>query len=188
MSLDYIAIDFETANSYQNSACSVGLVRFVDGAAKDSVYSLIHPAKMYFRPDFIDIHGISYDDVRDKPYFPEVWQTLVEPFLKTDADKPICLVAHNASFDMGVLRSCLDYYGMPLPNIDYVCTLKIARKVWPDFESHRLTFLAEKFGIIYDAHNALDDAETCGKILALAAQKLNCSIESLLKENKNSFC
>ena len=29
--LDYIAIDFETANQYKNSACSIGLVRFIDG-------------------------------------------------------------------------------------------------------------------------------------------------------------
>ena len=34
--LDYIAIDFETANQYRNSACSVGLVRFIDGKESDS--------------------------------------------------------------------------------------------------------------------------------------------------------
>lgn len=46
--LDYIAVDFETATYYKNSACSVGLVRFIDGKEKDSCYTLIHPAKMYF--------------------------------------------------------------------------------------------------------------------------------------------
>ena len=61
------SIDFETANDYQNSECSVGIVRFVDGEEKDSVYSLIKPAKMYFRPVFIDIHEISYGDVRNSP-------------------------------------------------------------------------------------------------------------------------
>ena len=35
--MEYFAIDFETANDYQNSACSVGVVRFVDGVEKDSV-------------------------------------------------------------------------------------------------------------------------------------------------------
>ena len=45
--MEYFAIDFETANDYQNSACSVGVVRFVD------------------------IHGISYGDVRNKPQFPK---------------------------------------------------------------------------------------------------------------------
>lgn len=45
MPLDYIAIDFETANTYANSACSVGLVRFIDGKEADSVYTLIRPSK-----------------------------------------------------------------------------------------------------------------------------------------------
>ena len=72
--LDYIAIDFEIANQYRNSACSVGLVRFLDGKETDSCYSLIHPAKMYFIPEWTrDIHHISYNDVRNKPYFPEIW-------------------------------------------------------------------------------------------------------------------
>ena len=69
--LDYIAIDFETANTYANSACSVGLVRFVGGKETDCVHSLIHPAKMYFIPEWTEeIHHISYGDVKDKPYFP----------------------------------------------------------------------------------------------------------------------
>ena len=94
--MEYFAIDFETANGYKNSACSVGVVRFVDGVEKDSVYSLIKPAKMYFRPDFVDIHHISYDDVRDKPQFPEVWQTVVEPFLGKSGNDQKNFVAHNA--------------------------------------------------------------------------------------------
>ena len=80
--LDYIAIDFETANHYMNSACSVGLVRFIDGQEVDSCYSLIHPAKMYFIPEWTEtIHHITYKDVYNKPYFPEVWDTMVMPFI-----------------------------------------------------------------------------------------------------------
>ena len=109
--MEYFAIDFETANGYHNSACSVGVVRFVDGKEKDSVYSLIKPAKMYFKPEFIDIHHISYDDVRDKPQFPEVWQTIIVPFLGTERNekKQINFIAHNARFDMDVIRSCYNY-------------------------------------------------------------------------------
>ncbi|MCR4952921.1 MAG: 3'-5' exonuclease [Treponema sp.] len=186
--MEYFAIDFETANSYQNSACSVGIVRFVDGIEKDSVYSLIKPAKMYFCPDFVDIHGISYGDVRDKPQFPEVWQTIVEPFLSTSQENQINFVAHNAQFDMGVIRGCCNYYGMPVPDANYACTLKIARKVWNELYSHKLTFLAEQFGIVYDAHNALDDARTCGKIFAMAAEKMNYGIEELFRENYCKLC
>ena len=170
MSLDYIAIDFETANTYANSACSVGLVRFIDGKETDSVYSLIHPAKMYFIPEWTEqIHHISYRDVQDKPYFPEVWDTLVMPFILKTPDLP--LVAHNARFDMNVIRQCCDYYGMPLPKLSYFDSLAVARKTWPELECHQLTFLGEHFGITYNAHDALEDSRTCGKIISLAADK-----------------
>ena len=185
--MTFYAIDFETANNYQNSACSVGVVRFVDGVEKDSVYSLIKPAKMYFRPDFTDIHGISYGDVRHSPEFLEVWQTVVESFLKSSGEEKIHFVAHNAQFDMGVIRACCDYFGMPLPNADYACTLQIARKAWKEFECHKLTYLAEKFGNIYKAHDALDDARTCGKILAMAAEKSACSIDELFSQCKKDL-
>ena len=169
MSLDYIAIDFETANSYPNSACSVGLVRFVDGKETDSVHSLIRPAKMYFIPEWTEeIHHISYNDVRDKPQFPEVWDTVAAPFLAEIPGLP--LVAHNARFDMSVLRSCMEYYGMPVPELYYFDSLKVAQRTWPELECHRLTYLGEKFLIEYNAHEALDDARTCGKIVRLAAK------------------
>ena len=88
--LDYIAIDFEIANQYRNSACSVGLVRFFDGKETDSCYSLIHPAKMYFIPEWTrNIHHISYNDVRNKPYFPEIWDTMVMPFINQTPGVPL---------------------------------------------------------------------------------------------------
>lgn len=178
--MNYIAIDFETANQNRNSACSVGLVRFVDGKEADSVYSLIKPVKMYFIPEWTrDIHQISYDDVREKPRFAEVWDTLVTPFINQTPGVP--LVAHNAPFDMGVIRACCEWYEMEKPALKYFDSLRVAKKVWPHFDCHRLTALGERFGIAYNAHDALDDSRTCGKIIALAAQELGArSVEELL--------
>ena len=183
--LDYIAIDFETANYYKNSACSVGLVRLIDGKETDSVYSLIHPAKMYFIPEWTEtIHHISYDDVRDKPYFPEVWDTIVMPFINKTPDIP--LVAHNESmFDMPVIKNCCEYFGMEVPKLEYFDSLIVAKKTWPDLESHRLTALGEYFKIEYLAHDALEDSRTCGQIIKFAADKWGVnSIEELLKSCK----
>ena len=186
--LDYIAIDFETANYYKNSACSVGLVRFIDGKETDSVYSLIHPAKMYFIPEWTEtIHHISYNDVRDKPYFPEVWDTIVMPFINKTPDIP--LVAHNGNmFDMPVIKDCCEYFGMELPSLKYFDSLIVAKKTWPDLESHRLTALGEYFKIEYLAHDALEDSRTCGQIIKFAADKwgVNC-IEELIKSCKTEL-
>ena len=180
--LDYVAIDFETANTFPGSACSVGLVRFIGGKETASFYSLICPAKMYFVPEWTeDIHHISYDDVRNQPLFPEVWNRAVEPFLAQCPGIP--LVAHNAPFDMNVIRGSMDYYGMPVPELYYFDSLKVAQKTWPELECHRLTYLGEKFLIEYNAHEALDDARTCGKIINLAAKAQKAaSVEELLEK------
>lgn len=178
--LNYIAIDFETANKLSCSACSIGLIRFENGVETDSVCHLIKPAVMYFVPEWTrDIHHISYEDVADQPCFPEVWQNLVQPFLDKTPDFP--LVAHNASFDMGVIKGCCDRFNMELPKIRYFDSLRISRRTWPELKSHALTFLGSTFGIDYLAHDALEDSRTCGLIIKLACEKWNvASVDELL--------
>jgi DNA polymerase-3 subunit epsilon len=51
----------------------------------------------------------------------------------------------------------------------------LSRAVWPELKSHALTNLAENFGISYNAHNALEDAQTCGIIACKAAEKYACT-------------
>jgi DNA polymerase-3 subunit epsilon len=168
--MDFVAIDFETAKYSRESACSVGLVKFRGGQVVDTFYSLIRPPVLYIRPDFTDIHGLTVEDVRDAPDFAELWECRLRPFI---GDLP--LAAHNAVFDMGVLRAALEWYELPIPPLPYFCTLKLARAAWPELKSHALTSLGKHFGIIYDAHNALDDAQTCGTIAYKAAEKYACA-------------
>jgi DNA polymerase-3 subunit epsilon len=168
--MNFIAIDFETAEYSRESACSVGLVKFRNGTAAETFYSLIRPPTLYIRPEFTDIHGLTVEDVRDAPGFAEVWENSLRSFI---GDLP--LAAHNAAFDMGVLRAALEWHELPIPPLKYFCTLKLARAAWPELESHALGSLGEHFGIIYDAHNALEDARACGIIAYKAAEKYACA-------------
>jgi len=165
--MDFAAIDFETAKYSCESACSVGLVKYSNGQKADSFYTLIRPPVLYIRPDFTDIHGITVDDVKDAPNFVQIWESAVKPFIGN-----LPLVAHNARFDMNVLQGVLNWYELPVPPLRYFDSLAVSRAMWPDFACHKLTYLGEQFGIKYDAHNALADAETCGKIILIAADKL----------------
>jgi DNA polymerase-3 subunit epsilon len=175
--MDFVAIDFETAQYSPESACSIGLVKFKDGVPCDSYYSLIRPPKLYIRPDFTQIHGLTVDDVRDAPTFAEIWEAHVKPFI---GDMP--LAAHNASFDMNVLRAVLETYEFGVPNLKYFCTVQVSRKAWPELKSHALTALGKSFGITYNAHDALDDARTCGNIACMAAKKTGAStVRELLR-------
>ena len=159
--MDFVTIDFETANQFPQSACSVGLARFdCDGNVKDRFCSLIRPPRGYdtFWARNIEIHGIHPRDVSDAPDFSYIWPE-IQLFIGEDI-----LVAHNAEFDMGVLKSLLRHYCIEAPPIRYFCSLRISRKIWPNLESHALTYLSEHFHLPYNAHNALDDAVNCGKI------------------------
>ena len=68
-----------------------------------------------------------------------------------------------------------------MPSFSYFCTCRLSRRTWTELKSHALTRLADNFGIVYDAHNALDDAMTCGKLVLMSAEKFGCtSVEELL--------
>jgi DNA polymerase-3 subunit epsilon len=168
--MNFIAIDFETAKYSRESACSVGLVKFRNGKAAETFYSLICPPTLYIRPDFTEIHGLTVEDVRDAPGFAELWESGIHSFIGN-----LPLASHNAAFDMGVLRASLDWYDLPIPPLRYFCTLKLARAAWPELKSHALANLGVHFGIDYDAHNALADAHVAGIIAHKAAEKYACA-------------
>jgi len=162
----YVAIDFETANNEPISPCSVGLAKMRNGVLIDSYYSLIKPPSAYFSPTNIAIHGIRPSDVALAPSFEEIWPDM----LSFIADE--LLLAHNAPFDMGILKSMLHWYSLPLPPLRYVCTVRLARKVWPEFPTHRLVELSRRFGFDYQAHHALEDAINCALVFHKAC---NCA-------------
>jgi len=175
---DFITIDFETAEYSPESAVSVGLVKYHNYRPIGSYYSLIRPPNLYIRPDFTDIHGLTVDDVKDAPDFGCIWKKEIKGFIgKT------LLAAHNAQFDMKVLKAVLERYELPIPKLPYFCTLNLSRQAWPKLKSYALTSLAKKFRITYNAHNAVEDAHTSGKLVQLAANKFDPEkkIEELLE-------
>ena len=176
--LNFAAIDFETANKFKNSACSLAIVTVEDGQIVKKAYSLIKPPFMSFDPECIEIHGIQMEDVLNEPTFDTLWDRIYENHLKGKI-----VIAHNAKFDIGVLRATLDHYKIPWPELAYACTVKLSRKVWPDLVNHRLNTMGSYLGVEFKHHYALDDAETCTKI-AIEAAKLKgaTSLEDLLRK------
>ena len=156
--MKYVAIDFETANNEAISPCSVGLAKVENGKVLDTYYTLINPPSSYFSPANISIHGIHPTDVKDAPTFEEIW-----PEILLFIDNNL-VIAHNASFDIGIVKAMLTFYSIPIPPLHYADTVKIARKVFPDLPNHKLTSLSTYFGFDYRAHHALDDAINCAKL------------------------
>lgn len=159
--MQYVAIDFETASKYSDSACSIGLVRMdEEGQKLDSYYSLICPPDLIFDDACTSIHHLDPLVVAKAPTIDELWPD-ISTFIGTSP-----LVAHNAGFDIKVLRSTLARYGISPMHNDYYCTLSLSRKLWSGRPSYKLTSLAEELGWRYNAHNALEDAEICGRLFS----------------------
>lgn len=168
MPLDFTAIDFETANSSNASACAVGLVRVRDGQVVDQTGWLIQPPaphNVFFEIN-TRIHGITAADVVNAP----TWTEQLAPLAAFAGDD--VLVAHNAGFDMAVLKRACEATGDFCPPFRYACTLQVARKVY-QLESYRLPFVAAEAGFAEFAHhNATADALACAHVMIDAARRL----------------
>ena len=156
-------LDFETANRLSGSICAAGCVLLADGVVTESREWLIYPHRGYrwMLPEFTDIHGLSFWDVRDRPEFPDIWVELRRMLLAAD-----CVIIHHAPFDLGQLRSVLALYELPPVEFDYADSVCISRKLFPAMTSHTLDAMAGRFGITFQHHDALADATTCATIIA----------------------
>ena len=167
MALSFTAIDFETANGSAASACSLGLVKVADGRVVDEAYWLIRPPLGHdeFWSSNIAIHGILPEQVAAAPE----WSGYAAQFQAFVGDD--WLVAHNAGFDMGVLRGCCEATGCSVPNAHYLCSLQVARRTY-HLDSYRLPNVALAAGFEdFAHHNALEDARACAAIMLHAAAR-----------------
>jgi DNA polymerase-3 subunit epsilon len=171
MGLSFVAFDFETANSSRASACSLGMTKVIDGVITDSRYELFKPPPGFdsFDPRNIAIHGISQNDVAGKPEFAALWPGL-SSFIGS-----LPIIAHNASFDMSVLRATLSASNLDWPNLEYACTYVFSKNQF-DLPRHRLPDVARAAGVEWDNaqhHDALFDSRVCAEIVISMAAKKN---------------
>ena len=158
--LDFAAIDFETANEFPSSVCSVGVVVVRGGEVVDKFYSLIHPEPEYYQWFCQRVHGLTPEDTEEAPVFPYVW-TQIEPLIEG-----LPLVAHNARFDEGCLKAVFRVYRMDYPDYVFYDTLAASRRRFGcRLPNHQLQTVAAACGYdLLNHHHALADAEACAAI------------------------
>lgn len=184
MPLNFTAIDFETANSSSASACSVGLVKVRNGRVVDTASWFIHPPVGHdsFNEWNTKIHGIVASDVADALTWREQLPDLLD---FADGDT---LVAHNAGFDLGVIKGASLTSGIDVPAIRYLCSLAVARKTY-NLDSYRLPVVAMAAGFEdFRHHDALADSEACAAIIVHAAKRHEAeSLEELASVSGAKF-
>ena len=169
-----VAFDVETPNMRNDTICSIGISVFEEGALREEGHYLVDP-ETDFDATNIWIHGIRPEDVAQAPTFPELWP-LIGPVLHSGI-----AVAHNAAFDLGVLRKLFLRYDMEENQIIYICTCRMTRKLLPSLPDHRLPTICRAYGISLDHHDAGSDSRACGEIFQrLLAQ--GAKMEPFLRE------
>ncbi|MFS0732553.1 3'-5' exonuclease [Microbacterium sp. 1P10UB] len=179
MPLNFTAIDFETANSSTASACAVGLARVRNGRVVATAGWLIQPPPGHDRFFELNtgIHGLRAADVVDA----KTWSAQLDDIVAfAGAD---VLVAHNAGFDMAVLKRACAATGDACPPYRYACSLQVARNVYT-LESYRLPFVAAEAGFAdFVHHDPIADALACAHIMIDAARRVGAADVTALAES-----
>jgi len=160
----WVAIDFETAST-RGTPCAVGLVEVIDGQLGERHRWLIRPPIFEFSPFNVALHAIGPEMCRDAP----AWAESLEQILEVVANRP--LVAHNAAFDLGVVRDACELCEIEWPQLEYACTLVVGRRVWPGLTTYSLPFLAAHLGIEPAVdHEPAADAACAAEVACRALQ------------------
>ena len=152
---EYVAIDFETANSNLTSACAIGIVCAKNGKVVCDKYFLINPEEPFSEFN-ITIHHITPEMVQNEKTFKDLWSEIKDVI---DGEIVVC---HNAMFDIAVLKACLEKYNLEFPNISIGCTLKVSRIAYKGvLHNCKLNTISNYLQVEHNHHNASSDAMVC---------------------------
>lgn len=184
MSLDFCAIDFETASWDRASAIQVGIVRVRNGQVVDQLANLLRPLPGFdeFSDDAIAIHNITPQMVADAPRWSDLYPA-IRTFLAEDR-----LVSYNARFDGQVFASTSLVSGIDDTSIEMGCALTWAQRTL-DLPNHRLASVTSYFGIdLTNHHDAIADARACAEVVVRLADILGVTnIDDLAEVAKGRF-
>ncbi|WP_417640072.1 exodeoxyribonuclease X [Klebsiella aerogenes] len=158
-------VDTETT-SFEGGIVEIASVDIESGAICNPMSDFVRPPEA-IGFEAMAIHHITEDMVADAPFISEV----IGRYLGASV-----YVAHNAAFDKG-----------KLPQIDapWICTLKLARKLYPEFESHGNQYLRYRLGLkptlpegLY-AHRALYDCYVTAELLMYMGREAQWTIREM---------
>lgn len=152
----FVALDFETAKQARNTACAVGLVSVVEGVIVQKFYTLIQPPGNEYDIHTVSVHGMNAEHTVNAPSFADIYP-LLKVFINDNN-----VVCHNAPFDIGVLNSSMEYYGIDINDISFTVhdTMKL-------YSNRSLDNCCHECGIELTHHDPLSDAVACARIFLI---------------------
>jgi DNA polymerase III subunit epsilon len=175
-----VFLDLETtgASAVHDRVIEIGLIE-VEGGCVTEWSSLVDPGRRI--PAGIQAFtGITDVMVEAAPAFSEIAERL-----RTRLEGKL-LIAHNARFDYGFLRSEFRRAGFRYAS-RVLCTVQLSRSLYPRERHHNLDALMARHGIACQArHRGLDDARVLWSLLRLWRRcfdqtRLSAAMESLIR-------
>ena len=149
----YAIVDIETTGGYAaaNGIIEISIKIFDGQNVVEEYETMINPGQNI--PRYIQAFtGITNEMVQDAPRFEEVAEK-VYTYLQGNI-----FVAHNVNFDYSFIKSHLDFYGYSF-HAKKLCTVRLARQIFPGFPSYSLGNLCHSLGIeLNNRHRAGGDA------------------------------
>lgn len=167
----FTVVDVETTglNPSYNNIIEIALVKVLNNEIIDVYSTLVNPARdiPYFITQFT---GISNDDVYNAPFFEDIVDEI------TSFVEGTVFTAHNLSFDLSFVRKEFRLCGIDNFKPYQLCTLKMARRLYPELKSKALGKVANHLRIINpEAHRAESDAKVTARILIKMINQLKSS-------------
>ena len=165
----FIVFDLETTglNPASEEITEIAAVRVVEGEIRDSFQTYVNPHKP-IPAEITELTGISDETVADAPDLGKA----VPAFLAWAGEGQYPLVAHNAGFDMGFLRTACQRLGIEreFTSID---TLEMSRLMLPHMHKFKLNILAKELQVgPFEHHRASEDAAVLGRIYVKLLKRL----------------
>ena len=151
--ISYVVLDVETTgvDPTHNEIIEVGAIRVRDDKEEDSFSSLVKPSGSISK-SITDLTGITNDMVEDAPGIGDVLPKLLA-FIGDDI-----VMGHNINFDVNFIYDNCERLGLASFSNDFIDTLRISRRLYPEERQHRLCDLTSRLGVQVDeAHRALAD-------------------------------
>lgn len=163
MPINFVAIDFETANFDRASVCAVGLTTVIDGQVISTESWFVNPPTGL---DFTNtyLHGIGPAHVQGAPLWPETLQRI------STLTGGLPLIAYSP-FDQGVYNAANALTATPPAELEFLDALAIVR-AHCQLSSYKLSFVVDHFGLPdFDHHEAGADSLACAQITLRVAEE-----------------
>jgi len=176
----YAIVDIETTGGYaaRNGIIEIAVKVFDGESIIEQFETLINPEQQI--PKYIKAFtGIDNEMVQFAPRFEDIARELY--YLLNDK----IFVAHNVNFDYSFIKNSLQAYGYTL-NAKKLCTIRLARQVFPGLPSYGLGNLCRSLDIdLINRHRAGGDvAATVILFQKILKQNINAIEISLKKTSK----